>query len=128
MNLSREAVMTAIILGLVGAGAIGVLLRWGVGLWLVGGFPWAVLLVNAVGSFLIGYLYSLRDTSLTGEHWTILAVGGLGALTTFSSFALDTVKFLTAGQWTLALANVIANNLVCLGLCWLGLRMASRTL
>lgn len=55
------------------------------------GFPWGTVLVNVVGSFLMGVLVELGalKLNLSPELRAFLAVGVLGALTTFSTFSLD---------------------------------------
>jgi len=85
---------------LVGLGAIpGALLRWQsavqLGPWL-GGSAGADLLVNVVGSFVLGFLAGPipRRTGLV----LLVGIGFCGSLTTFSSWILDVVKLLEAGQ------------------------------
>ena len=51
-----------------------------------GGMPYGILIVNVVGSLLLGLLWSVSPPTLT-----VLGVGGLGTFTTFSSFARDVV-------------------------------------
>ena len=79
--------MTDVLLVALG-GALGALLRWGVGLLGRGGFPWPTLVVNVAGSVLLGAV------AHDGPAWalTLLGSGVAGALTTYSAFALDTVR------------------------------------
>lgn len=76
-------------------GALGAVARYKTIGWvahLVGhGFPWGTVLVNVVGSFLMGVLVELGalKLNLSIELRAFLAVGVLGALTTFSTFSLD---------------------------------------
>ncbi|MBN94642.1 MAG: fluoride efflux transporter CrcB [Deltaproteobacteria bacterium] len=58
--------------------------------------PLATLTVNIVGSFLMGYLYArgLTEEGLSEELRGFLAIGFLGALTTFSAFSLDAMHLL----------------------------------
>ena len=109
-------------------GAFGALLRFGVGR-LVGesGAPFAygTLIVNVVGSFLIGYAFLAFSESGQFSGWPVwvrtgVTVGFFGALTTFSTFSLETVRMFTAGAVGLALLNVLANNLICLSCCYAG--------
>ena len=112
--------------GLIGFGAVGVLVRWMLGNWLGGmSFPWAILLVNCVGSFAIGALWALPQSGEAARWVSMITVGGLGALTTFSSFALDTVRFAMNGSWGLAAANFVANNTASLTLCYVGYRVGA---
>lgn len=107
------------------SGGLGALARWGVQSWLANpssSLPWSTLVVNAVGSAVIGFLY--YHQSVSGKLPSLISlaimVGFLGALTTFSSFSLDTLKLLQSGSYGLAAIHVIGNNLVCLCLCTLG--------
>jgi CrcB protein len=76
-------------------GAVGAVLRYKTVGWvahLMGhGFPWGTLVVNVVGSFAMGALIELGalKLNLSGEMRAFLAVGLLGAFTTFSTFSLD---------------------------------------
>ncbi|SDG47260.1 MULTISPECIES: fluoride efflux transporter CrcB [Thalassobaculum] len=76
-------------------GALGAVLRYKTVGWiahLMGhGFPWGTLAVNVVGSFAMGALIELGalKLNLSGEMRAFLAVGLLGAFTTFSTFSLD---------------------------------------
>lgn len=78
-------------------GAVGAAGRYLVGvgaLRLIGtGFPWGTLIVNIVGSFIMGFMietFALRF-SVSNELRTFLATGVLGGFTTFSAFSLDFV-------------------------------------
>jgi CrcB protein len=109
-------------------GALGALLRFGVNSGvtaLVGrGLPLATLTVNAVGGFAAGVLYVLlvERGAAGAEAWrAFLLVGFLGALTTFSAFSVETLTLLESGRLAAACANVVANVVLALGACWLGL-------
>ena len=95
-------------------GAIGSAARYGVNVWsfkLLGNeFPWHTLIVNLLGSFVMGALTELMalklDVSL--ETRAFLTTGILGGFTTFSAFSLDFAlmmerkAFLAAGSYALA--------------------------
>lgn len=93
------------------ASAAGGAARYGIGL-AVGrrddGFPWAILLVNVSGAFLIGLLAGLFAGRLDAPPWVQagLLVGFLGSFTTFSSWTLDSVRLAERGLSALALVNV----------------------
>lgn len=112
-------------------GAIGATLRHGINeslLHLCGrAFPFGTLLVNILGSFVIGLLYALvLSGHLAANPWRIfIGVGILGALTTFSTFSLDTVLLLQQGHLAKALLNVVGNLVLCLTLTWLGMKLGS---
>ena len=79
-------------------------------------FPYGTLVVNMIGSYLIGLIMelALRSTALS-ETWRLgLTVGFLGGLTTFSTFSYETFKLLEDGQFLLATVNVLASVLICL--------------
>ena len=108
-------------------GACGALMRFwissGVAALFGKGFPLGTLIVNVVGSLLIGMLYVLlteRVVAGAGMR-ALLVVGFLGALTTFSTFSIETLQLLEGGEPVKALANVAANVVLCLAACWLGL-------
>jgi CrcB protein len=90
--------------------------------WFGKGFPFGTLLVNVVGSFLLGFLYSLIEHGqLESALWrTTVGIGFLGALTTFSTFSVDTLMLFQQGLWLKAALNVTLNILCCLFAAWLG--------
>ena len=94
-------------------GALGAVARYkvsGLMVALMGhGFPWGTLVVNVLGSFLMGVLveFGALKLNLSQEMRALLAVGFLGAFTTFSTFALD-VSVLTARGETLLVGGYIA--------------------
>ncbi len=97
---------------------LGANLRFLVGLWasqqLGIGFPFGTLLVNVIGCFLIGLFYGLSETriTITPELRLFVAIGFLGAFTTFSSFGNETVNLVRSGDLGSALLNVAGNNVL----------------
>jgi len=65
------------------------------------GLPGGTIIVNVTGSFLLGLLVNTTPPALT-----VLGVAGLGAYTTFSSFARDTVALIERKRFALAAAYV----------------------
>jgi CrcB protein len=112
------------------SGATGSVLRYAVGLWLKSAsgqaFPAATLLVNLVGSLLIGLLagYAGRYHWVAGEGWILLATGLCGGFTTFSTFSLEGVRMLQAGATGPALFYLGISVVIGLALCALGYRLA----
>lgn len=112
-------------------GAIGASLRYGLNelaLNVFGkSFPFGTLLVNILGSFVLGWVYALFSSgALAVSPWrALIAIGLIGAFTTFSTFSLDTVLLLQQGDWLKAITNVLLNVLLCLTLAWLGLKLGS---
>src|SRR5712671_4005298 len=108
-------------------GAIGTGLRYlASGLaarWLGADFPYGTLIVNVVGSFLIGLIQQIGTASLLIPETTrlFLTVGIMGGLTTYSSFSYETVRLVQMGAWGQAWINVLVTTAVCLGVCFLGI-------
>ena len=89
-------------------------------------FPYANIIINVSGSFLIGVLAELFDTRfLVSPNVRIaLLTGVLGGYTTFSSFTFETLELLRDGELWLGLANVLASVILGLAAVWLGVRFA----
>ncbi|MGH1375383.1 MAG: fluoride efflux transporter CrcB [Alphaproteobacteria bacterium] len=89
-------------------GALGALTRYGVNLGAVHvlghGFPWGTLIVNILGSFLMGILIAkfAQMGHISGELRHLCATGFLGAFTTFSTFSLDFVTLWERGEFVQA--------------------------
>ena len=88
-------------------------------------FPWGTLVVNVSGAACIGLLAGLllaRPTPVAGHApiWTALVVGILGSYTTVSSFSLQTLALLRAGEPLRAALNVLASLVSCLAAAALG--------
>jgi CrcB protein len=101
--------------------AIGGLLRYMLTRWTITlsmNFPYGTVLINVIGSFVIGYFGTLTlqsDRYATSENLRLFVMVGLcGGFTTFSSFSLQTFDLLRAGGWGRALANVILSVVLCL--------------
>ena len=111
-------------------GAGGAVTRWlvsaGVYRWLGRGFPWGTLAVNVLGSFVMGLLTVLLVERLAlGPAWRAgVLVGFLGAFTTFSTFALETVQLAGDGLALRALANVVGSVTVCVIAAVVGIQLA----
>lgn len=93
------------------AGAAGALSRYGIGLAVgVRSFPWATLGINSIGSFLLGVVLTLGVERSWSANVTVpLAVGFLGAFTTFSTFSWETYTLLRTERAVLAAAYVSAS-------------------
>jgi CrcB protein len=100
-----QARVAAILAG----GAIGTLARAGLGRALpvqTGDWPWATFAVNLAGAFILGWLLTrLAERTAPHRHWRLfLGTGFCGALTTFSTFEVETFKLARGGHAALALA------------------------
>jgi len=71
-------------------------------------FPWATLLVNVSGSFLVGFILTLVTERSVGPWWVRpgLAIGFMGSYTTFSAFSYETLRLVESGSILAAGANV----------------------
>lgn len=111
-------------------GAGGALARWlvstGVHRWLGREFPWGTLAVNVAGSFAMGLLAVLLVERLAvGPAWRAgILVGFLGAFTTFSTFALETIALADDGMNLRAAMNVVASVSACVLAALLGIQVA----
>ena len=109
-------------------GAIGTAARYLTALWiptLLGtSFPFATLMVNCVGSFLIAFIMQIGITS--PDLRAMLTTGVMGGFTTYSTFNYETTEFLREGAWTLAAANIIGTVIVCLVAGFAGAALARR--
>ena len=89
-------------------------------------FPYGTLAINVLGSLVIGFFMagpwkhspSMKAASL------FVAVGFCGGFTTFSSYAFDSVALFERGQWLLASANILSNNVLSLVAVLLGVALA----
>jgi CrcB protein len=87
-------------------------------------FPWGTLIVNVLGSFVIGFFATL--TGPNGRMFVgstarqTVMLGFLGGYTTFSSFSLQTLNLMQDGEWVYAGANITASVLLCLAAVWAG--------
>lgn len=108
--------------------AIGGVLRFALGRALMpaqaDGMPWGTLLINCLGSFVIGLCGTL---TVRGARWEVseaarifVMVGLCGGFTTFSAFSLETFELLRGGAWGRALLNAGLSVLLCLGAVALG--------
>lgn len=100
------------------AGALGSLARYGlagvVQRAFDGGFPFGTLAVNVLGCMLFGVVWTLAEERLviSGETRFVLLVGFMGAFTTFSSYAFETGAMLRDAEWSIAIANIVAQNVL----------------
>ena len=90
--------------------------------WFGKGFPFGTLLVNVLGSFCLGWVYSaIEQGQVDIILWrTTVGIGFLGALTTFSTFSVDTLLLFQQGHWLKAGLNIALNLVCCLVAAWLG--------
>lgn len=100
-------------------GALGAMARYGMGMWLINLskiFPFATLVVNITGSFLLALLFAWQHQQAEPNQqlWLFLGVGVLGAFTTFSTFSLDVVLMAQQGDWVKAITYALLNAFGCI--------------
>ena len=89
-------------------------------------FPWNTLVINVTGSFVIGILgaWTAPEGPLNGPQRTtvtsLLMVGLCGGYTTFSSFSMETVNLIQAGNMAYAALNIVLSLILCLSATWMG--------
>lgn len=89
-------------------------------------FPAGTLIINMLGSFIVGFFVIwTTERVLLDPRWRLLVVVGFcGSFTTFSSYAFETISYFEQGQWGLMVANILSNNLLCLGSALAGMAVA----
>lgn len=94
-------------------GAIGSCLRYGVGqMESITAKGLSTFIVNVLGCFVIGVLYAAFSRWEIAEQWRLLLfVGLLGGFTTFSTYMLDAVTMMQAGEWFKAVFYVLMTNI-----------------
>ncbi len=113
-------------------GALGAMARFGVSSWANEHFdhryPLGTLLVNVVGSFVMGVFYVLiiERGVLPAEWRALIMTGFLGAFTTFSTYSLDALNLWQAGNTGLALGYIFMSVVSCLLAVWLAVTLAQR--
>ena len=102
--------------------ALGGMARHGVGAWSItlmgGSFPWGTLIVNIVGSFIIGAFAGVSAVvgppAFNEDIRLFVAVGLCGGFTTFSAFSLQTLNLIQAGDWSAVAFNVGGSVVLCI--------------
>ena len=111
-------------------GAAGSVLRYGVSQGihaLVGrGFPWGTLVVNSLGSLLVGFIfvYLVERSAVSEVLRAALFIGLLGGFTTFSTFSLETLVLIEEASYFKAVVNIFISVVLCLAGAWLGMTLA----
>ena len=111
-------------------GAAGAVLRYLVSGWayaLLGtGFPWGTLVVNLIGSFLIGFLWQLfANVPVPPNMRLLIFTGGLGAFTTFSTFAREKAELLKIGDIKTVMVYALTSNVLGVLLVFAGYLLAN---
>ena len=113
-------------------GATGSVIRYLISDWIRSNtttpVPLGTITVNLIGCFLIGFLMTVFTGTLQiRDEWRLgLIVGVLGGFTTFSAYALESIKLIHAREWMAVLTNVAISNLFGILGVWLGMRGAQK--
>ena len=108
------------ILAIAFGGALGAVARYllgqGANLWFGTDFPYGILLINIIGSLLMGILFVIlvEKSMFPVILRSTLLVGFLGAFTTFSTFSLQTLSLIETGRLGAAATYVVASVILCL--------------
>ncbi len=87
-------------------------------------FPWGTLVINVLGSFVIGFAAATMNADgrfpANNDARQFVMVGICGGYTTFSAFSLQTMTLMQGGQWLAAAGNVGLSVGLCMIGVWLG--------
>jgi CrcB protein len=120
--------MKILIIGL--GGFIGAVMRYSISGWVQklfsGSFPYGTLAVNIIGSFVLGFfLFMSKGRFAINPIWrSFIAVGMMGALTTYSTFSYETVMLLQENLYLQAGLNTLLNVGLTLVAVWVGMVIA----
>ena len=117
----------ALIVSIAAGGSVGAVLRFLISFyvnkWLGTSFAYGTLSVNVIGSFIIGFLALYFEQTISPNLKAMLITGMLGALTTFSTFSLETVTMLQQGLYFKGFLNVALNAALTLTATILGMAL-----
>jgi CrcB protein len=120
--------MKILVIGL--GGFIGAIMRYSISGWvyrIVGsGLPYGTLSVNILGSFILGFFLLFAEERFTiSPAWrSFIAVGMMGALTTFSTFSYETFMMLQENLYGQVALNVGLNVVLTIAAVWAGMALA----
>jgi CrcB protein len=101
-------------------GALGSVARYALSSWIFAitshKFPYATLIVNVAGSFVMGILFVVivERAALPAEMRSLLMIGFIGAFTTFSAFSLDALGLWQNGDVLMSVIYMITTIILCL--------------
>lgn len=93
-------------------GVVGTFLRYKISEspLILGAIPVNVLIVNIIGSFILGlFIVFSQQINIDGKYAFLIAIGFCGSLTTMSAFALETSTLIENSQYLLVALNILAN-------------------
>lgn len=128
-RLDRVGAEQARIAAIVAGGALGALARAGLAEALphrTGQWPWSTFTVNLAGALMLGWLLTrLAERTAPTRHWRpLVGTGFCGALTTFSTFQIETFQLARDGDVALAIGYPLASIGAGIALAALGVLLA----
>jgi CrcB protein len=113
---------------LAAGGVVGTFLRFRISEFhlFLGNLPVSVLIVNVIGSFILGLFAALSvHWNIDSKYAFLIAIGFCGSLTTMSSFALETSNLMENRQLGLVAVNILTNVGLSLGAIYCGKALVS---
>ena len=112
-------------------GFLGTILRYGVQSGLEpasSNFPLAVLLINLVGCFFLGWFFTVTPAKwrISAEWRLLIGTGFTGAFTTFSTFSVDSIHLLQGRQVGLAIGYILLSVVIGLLMSFIGIKAGER--
>ena len=106
-------------------GSIGAIMRFGLSNLFNSkeGFPYGTLCANAIGCLLLGFFGVYLNSKVNPIWKPFVTTGCLGALTTFSTFSLETLQFMLRAQWKIAIFYLTLQIFLGLSLSLLGIKI-----
>lgn len=94
-----------------------------------GVFPVSTLIINLLGSLIIGFLWGLFEyLAVSSETRMFIFIGILGGFTTFSTFSLENFNLFRSGEFKIALLNIVTTNILGILLVFVGFAISRYTL
>lgn len=107
-------------------GALGTMCRYVLSVvWKQGTFPFTTLLINVMGSLVIGIVFALNEKNnfISNDMKLFLATGICGGFTTFSTFSVENVMLLKAGNYWMAMCYILTSIVACLLATFIGFKI-----
>jgi fluoride exporter len=107
-------------------GGIGSMARFAVSLLIRSKtFPYAILSINIIGSFIIGLVFamSIKEEGLSANWKLFLATGICGGFTTFSAFSLENMELLQSGKIGMAFLYITSSVVLAIAAAFLGYQL-----
>ena len=113
-------------------GVLGANARYWIGGWVQeqwgAAFPWSTFVINISGSFLLGAFVTLISERYVVRSAPtlrlLIAIGFVGAYTTFSTFELETLTLVQTAAWLRAFGNAFGSLIAGFFAVWLGVLLA----